>query len=41
MNSDKKLSNLIIGDLIKKCVRQALKSSSSKKPEVQSHIIRI
>ena len=41
MNSDKKSSDEILTQLIKKIVRQILKQNSSKKPDVQSHIIRL
>ena len=41
MSSQKKSSDELISQLIKKITRQILKSQSSKKPEVQSHIIRI
>ena len=41
MKSDKKSSDQIISELIKKSVRQSLKSQSIKKPDVKSHIIRI
>ena len=38
---DQKSSDLIISELIKKTIRQCIKDESSKKPEVNSHIIRI
>jgi len=41
MNSEKKSSDIIITELIKKSIRLSLKSESSKKPEVKSHIIRL
>ena len=41
MNNEKKSSDLIIGDLIKKIIRQLIRENISKKPEVSSHIIRI
>jgi len=41
MNLDKKSSDTMLGQLIKKCIRQILRLHSSKKPEVKSHIIRI
>jgi ribonuclease J len=41
MSSEKKLSDEILSSLIKKAIRQSLKSQSSKKPEVKSHIIRL
>ena len=41
MNSEKKSSDIIMSELIKKSVRLSLKSESSKKPEVKSHIIRL
>ena len=41
LNSEKKSSEEILANLIKKATRQCLKSQSSKKPEVKSHIIRL
>ncbi len=41
INKDKKSSDEILTQLIKKSVRKALKSKSLKKPEVQAHIIRL
>ncbi len=41
LSKDKKSSDLILTDLIKKVVRQMLRSNSSKKPEVNSHILRL
>ena len=41
MNNDKKSSDMIVKELIKKSIRQILKINSSKKPEVKSHIIRL
>ena len=41
MNSEKKSSDTIMSDLIKKSVRLSLKPQSSKKPEVKTHIIRL
>ena len=41
INDEKKSSDLIIGELIKKTIRGVVKEYSSKKPEVNSHIIRI
>ena len=41
LDKDKKLLDKLLGELIKKSVRQALKYQLSKKPEVKSHIIRI
>jgi len=41
LNIEKKSSDNILSDLIKKCIRQSLKPHSSKKPEVKSHIIRL
>ena len=41
LNSDKKSSDEILSQLIKKLIRQILKSYSSKKPEINSHIIRL
>ena len=41
MNSEKKSSDIIISELIKKSIRLSLKFQSSKKPEVKSHIIRL
>ena len=35
-----KISDEVVGELIKKSVRQSIKSSSNKKPEVQFHILR-
>ena len=41
MSKDQKSSDIIISELIKKTIRQCIKDESSKKPEVNSHIIRI
>ena len=42
MNNEKKSSDLVIGDLIKKVMRDIVKKdNSSKKPEINSHIIRL
>ena len=41
MSNEKKSSDEIIGELIKKTIRQIVKDFSLKKPEVQTHIIRI
>jgi len=41
MNDEKKSSDLIVGDLMKKTIRQIISAGSGKKPEVNSHIIRI
>ena len=41
MNKDQKSSDEIISELIKRIIRQVLKSKFSKKPEVKSHIIRL
>ena len=41
MNNEKKSSDEIIGELVKKTIRQIVKDFSLKKPEVQTHIIRI
>ena len=41
MNSEKKSSDLIVGDLIKKIARKIMSKDSNKRPEVNSHIIRI
>ena len=41
IDKDKKSSDKIVGELIKKTIRQILKSQSTKKPEVNSHIIRL
>ena len=41
LNNEKKSSDLIISELVKKTVRGIVKEYSSKKPEVNSHIIRI
>ena len=39
---EKKSSDLVIGDLIKKVMRDIVKKdNSSKKPEINSHIIRL
>ena len=40
-NSEKKSSDKILTDLIKKLIRQILRNQISKKPEIKSHIIRI
>ena len=41
ISSDKKNSDEILASLIKKSVRASLKNLSSKKPEVNAHIIRL
>ena len=41
INDDKKSSDQILSDLIKKSIRVSIKSSSPKKPEVKAHIIRL
>ena len=41
LNIEKKSSDQLLSNLIKKCIRQSLKNQLSKKPEVKSHIIRI
>ena len=41
MNNEKKSSDLIVGDLIKKIIRGIIREDSNKKPEVNSHIMRI
>ena len=41
INEDKKSSDFIVGELIKKCVRIVLKDILKKKPEVNSHIMRL
>ena len=41
LNTDKKYSDEIISQLIKKIIRQIIRSDSPKKPEVKSHIIRL
>ena len=41
VNSDKKFSDEFLSQMIKKTIRQCLKNQSSKKPEVESHIIRL
>lgn len=41
LNKDKKESDEIISELIIKSIRKCLKGSSSKKPSVKSHIIRL
>ena len=38
---EKKSSDLIVGDLIKKIIRGIIREDSNKKPEVNSHIMRI
>ena len=40
-NLDKKSSDQIISDLVKKSIRISLKLETSKKPEVKTHIIRL
>jgi len=40
MNKDQKSSDEILSELIKKILRQVIKTQSTKKPEVKSHIIR-
>jgi ribonuclease J len=41
INSEKKSSDSFLSEQIKKSIRLSLKSQSSKKPEVKSHIIRL
>jgi len=42
INNEKKSSDVVIGDLIKKVMRNIVKKdNSSKKPEINSHIIRL
>ena len=41
LNIEKKSSDKILGDLIKKSIRQSLKGQLLKKPEVKSHIFRM
>ena len=41
MNNEKKSSDLKVGDLIKKIIRGIIREDSNKKPEVNSHIMRI
>ena len=41
MSNEKKLSDLIVGNLIKKIIRKIISEDSNKKPEVNSHIMRI
>jgi len=41
INSDKKSSDIILSELVKKSIRMILKLFSSKKPEVKTHIIRL
>jgi len=41
MKDEKKSSDLKVGELIKKTIRQIIREDSGKKPEVNSHIIRI
>tara|TARA_Y100000590_G_scaffold391550_1_gene468274 strand:+ start:1649 stop:3322 length:1674 start_codon:yes stop_codon:yes gene_type:complete len=41
MNNEKKSSDLIVSELIKKVIRQIIKEDLRKKPEIKSHIIRL
>ena len=41
MNDDKKSLDKNISDLIKKTIRRVIKDDSNKKPEVNSHILRL
>jgi len=41
LNEDKKTSDNLLEELIKKSIRQSLKNQYSKKPEVKSHILRL
>ena len=41
MNNEKKSSDLIVSELIKKVIREIIKEDLRKKPEINSHIIRL
>ena len=41
ISDNQKNSNEILSNLLKKLIRQSLKSQLSKKPDVKSHIIRL
>ena len=41
LSEERKSSDLIVSDLIKKTIRQLVKINSSKKPQVNSHILRL
>jgi len=41
INDNQKSSNEIVSNLLKKLIRQSLKTQLSKKPDVKSHIIRL
>ena len=41
ISDNQKNSNEIVSNLLKKLIRQSLKSQLSKKPDVKSHIIRL
>ena len=41
MDDEKKSSDLIVAELIKKIIRRIIREDSNKKPQVNSHIIRI
>ena len=41
LNSNKQSADVLLSELIKKSIRQSLKSQLTKKPEVKSHIIRL
>ena len=41
ISNDQKNSNEIVSNLLKKLIRQSLKSQLSKKPDVKSHILRL
>ena len=41
LSEEKKSSDLILADLIKKIIRKLVKINSIKKPQVNSHILRL
>ena len=41
LSEERKSSDLIVSELIKKTIRQLVKTNSSKKPQVNSHILRL
>ena len=41
LNSDQKLSDQIISDLVKNNLRKIMKNCFQKKPEIQVHLIRV
>ena len=41
MNDEKKSSDIIVGDLVKKKIREIIREFSIKKPEVKTHILRL